>query len=180
MKTLLLLRHAKSRWDEPVDDHDRGLNARGRQAAARMGHELRRLEPGPDLVLASSARRVVETLSEMGPCAALAPRFDRRLYEATAEQLLDIVRSADKRVARLLLVGHNPGLAQLAGMLIGDGDPGLRTQLLAKFPTAALAQIALPIDDWRDAEPDIGVLTSFVRPRDLDGTSDATARAERD
>jgi len=132
MKTLLLLRHAKSSWDEPVDDYERGLNARGVLAAARMGRELQRLEPSLDLVLASPAKRVVETIREMELSEDIRPTFDRRLYGASADQLLDIVRSIDIRVARLLLVGHNPGLAQLAELLIGDGKAALQARLLAK------------------------------------------------
>lgn len=169
MKTLTLLRHAKSAWDDPVArDFDRPLNRRGEQAARVMGREMRALGLGFDLVLASPALRVKETLAqiETGYGVPLAARFDRRLYLAPASLLLDLVHDADDSAGRLLLVGHNPGLEELALLLAPEG--ALAGTLRVKYPTATLAEIALDEAHWRDVAGRAGRLTRFLRPRDLD------------
>jgi phosphohistidine phosphatase len=168
MKTLTLLRHAKSGWDAPVArDFDRPLNARGRKAARAMGREMRRLGLGFDLVLASPAERVTETLAELaqGYGVAVETQFDEAIYLAPVDTLLAMVRAADDGDARLLLVGHNPGMEQLA-LLLSDAGP-LREEIAAKYPTGALVEIAFEIDHWRDAGPGNGRLKHFIRPRDL-------------
>jgi len=162
MKTLTLLRHAKSGWDAPVArDFDRPLNARGRKAARAMGREMRRLGLGFDLVLASPAVRVTETLTELAQGYGAAVETGL----APVDLLLAMVRAADDGDARLLLVGHNPGMEQLALLLSGAGP--LRDEVAAKYPTAALAEIAFDIDHWRDAGPGKGRLERFIRPREL-------------
>ncbi len=126
MKRLALLRHAKSSWDDPaLADFDRPLNARGVGAAAAIGAEMGRRGLAFDLVLASPARRVVETLEHLeAACGeALEPRFEQRIYQATAASLLDVLRAVDESARRLLLVGHNPGLQELAAMLASPDDP---------------------------------------------------------
>lgn len=168
MKTLTLLRHAKSGWDVPVPrDFDRPLNARGRKAARAMGREMRRLGLGFDLVLASPAARVTETLTELaqGYGAAVDTRFDETIYLASVDCLLALVRAADDADARLLLVGHNPGMEQLALLLSGAG--ALRDQVAAKYPTGALAEIGLDVAHWREVMPGEGLLARFIRPREL-------------
>jgi phosphohistidine phosphatase len=168
MKTLTLLRHAKSGWDPPVArDFDRPLNARGRKAARAMGREMRRLGLGFDLVLASPAVRVTETLTELaqGYGAAVETSFDETIYLAPVETLLALVRATDDSDGRLLLVGHNPGMEQLALLLSGAGP--LRDEVAAKYPTGALAEIALDTNHWRDARPGEGRLDRFIRPREL-------------
>jgi phosphohistidine phosphatase len=168
MKTLTLLRHAKSGWDVPVArDFDRPLNARGRNAARAMGREMRRLGLGYDLVLASPAARVTETLTELvqGYGDAVATRFEETIYLAPPETLLALVRAADDAGARLLLVGHNPGIEQLALVLTEDG--ALRGEVAAKYPTAALAEIVFDVGHWREVAPGAGRLARFIRPRDL-------------
>jgi phosphohistidine phosphatase len=169
VKALTLLRHAKSAWDaRSVRDFDRPLNPRGHRAARAMGREMRRLGLGYDLILASPAARVMETLTELaqGYGGAVETRCDERIYLAPAEILLDIVRAADDRDGRLLIVGHNPGLEQLALLLAQGG--ALRDRVAAKYPTGALAEIELGAGRWRDAGPGAGALTRFIRPRDLD------------
>jgi phosphohistidine phosphatase len=169
MKTLTLLRHAKSTWDDPVArDFDRPLNRRGRKAARAIGAEMRRLGLEFDAVIASPAVRVIETLEEVeqGYGRPLAPQFDRRVYLAPPETLLDIIRAADEAAGRLLLVGHNPGLESLAMEL--DGGTGLRDEVAQKYPTATLAEIALPAESWAAIAPGTGRIARFVRPRDLD------------
>jgi phosphohistidine phosphatase len=168
MRTLFLLRHAKSDWGDPAfGDFERPLNARGRKAALAVGRELRRLGLAAERILASPAARVVETLEGVadGYGARMAVDYDRRLYLAPAETLLDFVRAADDADDRLLIVGHNPGMEQLALRLARGGT--LRDQLAAKYPTGALAQISLPAAHWREVEPGSGTLDRFLRPRDL-------------
>ena len=156
MKTLTLLRHAKTERDSPDGDFGRSLTERGRRDAERMGQEIRELGCEFDLVLASPARRVLETLAGLG---ALAPIFDQRIYNASSRQLLDIIRSADDAADKLLLVGHNPGIEELAAQLAANETED--------FPTAALAEIELPIKHWRDLADHKGRLVRFVRPKDL-------------
>ena len=171
MKTLTLLRHAKSSWDDQaVGDFDRPLNKRGHRAAHIIGRELKARGLAFDQVIASPAARVVETLDDVeeGYGSPIRPVFDRRLYLATAATLLAIVHEADDAADRLLLVGHNPGFEALALLLTHDDGNGLRTELAAKYPTATVAEIALPIDHWQDAAAGSGELACFIRPRDLD------------
>jgi phosphohistidine phosphatase len=170
MKTLTLLRHAKSGWDDKVArDFDRPLNRRGRRAARAVGEEMRALNLAFDRVAASSAKRVVETLEEVeqafGP---LDPEYDENLYLPSTETLLELVRATDDSIERLLLVGHNPGLENLALALSGGSDNALRGQIELKYPTGTLAEIALDVDHWRDVAKGMGIITRFIRPRDLD------------
>lgn len=171
MKTLILLRHAKSSWDDPVTrDFDRPLNPRGRRAAQTIGRELRVLGLGFDSVLASPAARVVETLAGVGEGygAPLRPVYDDRIYLASPSTLLELVRAADDDVDRLLVVGHNPGLERLAMLLTREDGNGLRRELDKKYPTAAVVEIRLPVERWRDVGEGDGHLECFIRPRDLD------------
>jgi phosphohistidine phosphatase len=170
MKNLTLLRHAKSGWDDPaLRDFDRPLNPRGRRAARTVGAEMKAQGLAFDLVLASPARRVIETLDEVaGTYGALAPEYDERLYLASAAILLDLVRHAPDGVGRLLLVGHNPGLEQLALRLARRDEAGLRGEVAVKYPTGTVAEIALPVEHWAEAKEGTGRILRFIRPRDLD------------
>jgi len=168
MKTLTLLRHAKSGWDDPsLADFERPLNARGREAARAMGRELRAQGLAWDRVLASPAARVTETLRDLAETyGPIAPAYDERLYLAAPGTLLGLVRDTADAHERLLIVGHNPGMERLAVLL---GRPGpLRDEIAVKYPTGALAEISLPLDHWRDVADGAGTLTRFIRPRDLD------------
>lgn len=171
MKTLTLLRHAKSSWDDPaMRDFDRPLNRRGRAAARAMGREMRALSLGFDAVIASPATRVVETLAGLGETYRhdLRASYDPRIYLASESMLLDVVRETDDAHGRLLLLGHNPGFELLAlSLAVADGS-NARAQMAEKYPTGALAEIALPIAHWCDAFAGSGRLTRFIRPRDLD------------
>ncbi|HEY0311785.1 MAG TPA: histidine phosphatase family protein [Allosphingosinicella sp.] len=167
MKVLTLLRHAKSGWDDPVlRDFDRPLNPRGRRAARTVTREIRRLGLGFDRVLASPARRVIETLEEVGQSVPLAPDYDQRLYLASSEALLELARGTKDGVDRLLLVAHNPGLEELALRLSGAGE--LRDELALKYPTATLAELEFDVASWRQVRDGGAILTRFIRPRDLD------------
>lgn len=170
MKTLTLLRHAKSGDDGRVArDFDRRLNAKGRRAARVMGAYLKQGNIAFDLVVASPAARVIETLEEVaaGYGAAFDPRWEKRIYLASVGELLDLVQSAPAEVERLLLVGHNPGLEELVLTLVPDHDAA-RDQVEEKYPTASLAEISLDIGAWGGVAAGMGSLTRFVRPRDLD------------
>ena len=172
MKFLTLLRHAKSGWDDPaLRDFDRPLNKRGRRAARTIGREMRAQGLAFDAVVASPAARVVETLADVGEGygEAFAPAFEPRIYLASAATLLELVRQADDKADRLLLVGHNPGLERLALLLTREeaGD-GMRGDLADKYPTATIAEIALPVESWNEIEAGAGRLSRFIRPRDVD------------
>ncbi|MEI7608837.1 MAG: histidine phosphatase family protein [Rhodospirillaceae bacterium] len=170
MKTLYLLRHAKSSWDDPsLADRDRPLAPRGQQAAAAIGHHLARFDAVPELVLCSPARRTVETLEGVLAAlgAAAAPRIEMRetLYLGGDATLLDTVRALPADLSRVLLVAHDPDLHQLALLLAGSGEPAPLAELKRKFPTGALAVLGLP--SWDEAGPGTARLREFVRPRDL-------------
>jgi phosphohistidine phosphatase len=171
MKTLTLLRHAKSTWDDPVTrDFDRPLNPRGCRAARTVGREMRAQGLAFDRVLASPAVRVSETLDEIGDGYGqmLGAGQDERLYLASVGTLLDIIHETSDEVQSLLLVGHNSGLEDLALLLTADHGGALREELAVKYPTATLAEIELNIDHWSEARKGSGVLSRFTRPRDLD------------
>jgi phosphohistidine phosphatase len=171
MKILTLLRHAKSTWDDPVArDFDRPLNTRGRKAARTVGREMRAQGLEFDAVIASPAVRVVETLRDVGDGygRALEPHHDQDLYLAAPSTLLEQVRGTDDKVERLLVVGHNPGLEQLALLLSGTDETGLMGELRLKYPTATVAEIRFDAEHWADIAPGAGTLARFIRPRDLD------------
>lgn len=173
MKTLTLLRHAKSGDDGLVArDFDRRLNAKGRRAAAAIGLYCREQGLGFDAVIASPAARVQETLEEVADAfgTALQPRFDRRLYLASVDDLLDVVQGAPAGIERLLVAGHNPGLERLVLALVPESPDGPRGAVEEKYPTASLAEIAFNVGAWPDVAPGGGHLARFVRPRDLDPT----------
>lgn len=169
MKTLTLLRHAKSTWDDPVArDFDRPLNRRGKKAARTVGREMQRLGLEFDRVLASPAARVQETLAEVaaGYGRPLDPDFDQSIYLAETGTLLDLVRNTDESAERLLVAGHSPGMESLA-LLLSEPGP-LRSEIEVKYPTGTLAEISLPVEKWSEVAPGIGRVERFIRPRDLD------------
>lgn len=172
MKTLTLLRHAKSGWDDPVArDFDRALNRRGMLAAQTVGRHLRDLDLGFDLVVASPAVRCVDTLDGVwdGYGRILHPKWDRRIYLASGVTLLDVVHDQLDTVDRLLLCGHNPGLEDLIMMLVPEtADEVLRDDVEEKFPTASFAELTFEANRWTALVSGSGHLTRFVRPRDLD------------
>lgn len=171
MKTVTLLRHAKSSWDDAVSrDFDRPLNGRGHRAARTVGREMRALGLAFDHVLASPAERVVETIAGVaeGYGRTLAPLFDKRIYLAAPTTLMDLIQQTPAEAARLLLIGHNPGLEGLALMLTEGDDTPLRDELAMKYPTATLAEISFAVNHWEEVDEGGGTLARFIRPRDLD------------
>jgi len=172
MKTLTLLRHAKSSWADPgARDFDRPLNERGRDAAQAIGREMHALGLAFDAIVTSPAARALETLAEAGKRygGRLAARADERIYLAPPSTLLKIVAETDDSIDRLLLVGHNPGFESLAALLTDGDETQARADLAEKYPTGALAEIALAVDHWKDVAPGQGRLVRFIKPRDLVG-----------
>lgn len=170
MKSLTLLRHAKSSWDDKVArDFDRPLNARGRRAARAMGERMKAEGLAFDRVLASPAKRAIETIEAVeetfGPLAA---EYDERIYLASPATLLELVHGAGDGAERLLLVGHNPGLESLALLLTRKGDGAMRGELEEKYPTGTLAEMRFEAGRWSDVVARSGALARFIRPRDLD------------
>lgn len=172
MKRLILLRHAKSDWDDPVArDFDRPLNRRGEKAALLMGQFARSKAMRFDLLVASPAVRVVETLDTFftGYGETIDAHWDRRIYLASVATLLDVVRDLPDSADSILMAGHNPGFEELILDLVpDDGASSLREDVEVKFPTASIAVLDLPVDHWSEAKPNIANLASFTRPRDLD------------
>jgi phosphohistidine phosphatase len=172
---LMLLRHAKSDWSRPgLADHERSLNARGRKAAAAVGAYMARHDLVPDLIVASTATRVRETLDLVLKAFKTTPKVtqDARIYEAEPDALMAVIRRTPRATESLLLVGHNPGLAELATLLVATGGAEARARLAAKFPTAALAVIDFKGDDWSKVRPASGRLDRFIIPRTLKGETD--------
>lgn len=172
MKRLTLLRHAKSDWDDPVArDFDRPLNRRGERAAMLIGQFAAQRQMRFDMLVASPAVRVVQTLETFfaGYGERIDAGWDRRVYLASAPTLVDVLRGLPDNVESALLAGHNPGLEDLILDLVpDDGVNPLREDVEAKFPTASLAVLDLAIDRWADAGENSATLRSFIRPRDLD------------
>ena len=169
MKTLTLLRHAKSSWDDATSrDFDRPLNARGRRAAETIGRAMRSESLRYDAVIASPAVRVVETIDGVaaGSGMALAPHYDRRIYLASTAALLDLVHEADDAHASLMIVGHNPGTESLALLLSRPGSH--RSEIEVKFPTGTLVEMRFDVARWSDVDRGGGIIVRFIRPRDLD------------
>ena len=174
MKMLTLFRHAKSGWDSPVSrDFDRPLNLRGVKGAKLMGQHARNLGLSWDHIISSPAVRCTETLDGFweGYGRILHPNWDRRIYLASGVTLLDVVQEIEDGDSSVLMCGHNPGLEDLALMLVPDvkGD-ALRDELEEKLPTAALVQLEFDVETWRAVKEGSARLTRFIRPRDLDAT----------
>jgi phosphohistidine phosphatase len=169
-RRVYLLRHAKSSTDDAVrDDHDRDLAPRGREAAERMGAYCGAQGIAPALVLCSTARRARETLARVMPHLKGTERieFAEGLYLAGATEMLRRLRRLEDSVHSVMLIGHNPGMHEFALLLCGGGDTAALARLRGKYPTAALAEIVLTVDRWRDTDADQGRLARFVVPRDL-------------
>jgi phosphohistidine phosphatase len=149
MHMLHLLRHAKSSWKEEVEDHERRLNRRGREAARRVGRALPAAVGTLDLVLCSSARRTRETLELIIVEFAVRPPsvLEHELYEASKDELMDRLRRLEEEIDNVLLIGHNPGLHDLAIAIADANTAGFRALSSGKFPTAARASFQVP-EPW--------------------------------
>ncbi len=150
-------------------DSERPLNPRGRAAAPLIGRYLASENLVPDRMLCSTSVRTRETqaLAFAGVPQFPQPHFLDSLYLATPPHLLDVLRKCADSVAHLMVIGHNPGLHDLALDLIAAGPPDARRRLVAKLPTAGLVVIRFESDHWRDVASGAGQLARFVTPRDL-------------
>ena len=164
MKTLLLLRHAKSSWkDDSITDHERPLNKRGKKTAPLMGHLLRENNLVPELIVSSTAVRARTTAQAAAEACGYPGdvTLTDELYLATAAEILKYAQDrTEETLGRIMLVGHNPGMEELVNILSGQREP---------FPTAAIAVFELSIDSWRKLELGIEVkLENVWRPRELE------------
>jgi phosphohistidine phosphatase len=165
MQTIYLLRHAKSSWADPtLADHERPLAKRGRRDGKRIAKHLHRAGIEPSLVLCSSAVRARDTLDLVRPALGDATvDIEDELYAASAERLLERLRDLPDDVDSVMLVGHNPGVQDLALVLASSGAE--RPRLEAKFPTAALATLSVAKPSWRELAAGDAELTAFVIPK---------------
>ena len=172
MRQLLLLRHAKSSWDDAAQsDHARTLNASGQAAASAIGSALRTLGLAPDLVLVSSSRRTLQTLEALEPWeeTPLIEQMDS-LYLASASQILAILQRVTDTVRAVMVIGHNPGLHDLALILAGAHAMSAGTlpaaRLAGGYPAGALAEFTVAAH-WAELGEGSGRLVRFLSPRDL-------------
>ncbi len=157
MRVLHVLRHAKSDWGNPrLADHDRPLNRRGRAASRLIAAHVAGWPV--DLVVCSSATRTRQTAAAILPGLGCPIRYERAVYRADAEELIEILAALPDGVATAMLVGHNPGVEDLTVALCGQSP---------RYPTAALGSIELAIDGWDGARPRCGTLVAHVVPADL-------------
>lgn len=162
-KTLILMRHTKSSWENPgLDDLDRPLNRRGRHAAQALGAWLKAKGWRPDQVQCSAAARTRETLAGLGIDAPAEITAD--LYHATANQMLRVLSRAVGD--RVLMLGHNPGIASFAADLVDEAPLHPR---FVDYPTGATLVVRFGIDDWSRVGWRGGEVLDFVVPRELDG-----------
>ena len=159
MKTLLLLRHAKSSWKHPeLPDHDRPLNKRGKQDAPRIGRLVRDKGLVPDLIMSSTAKRARKTAKIVAKTCSYTGEVELKpaIYHAGPRTYIEVLSHLSDDYQRIMLVGHNPGMEELLGMLIGEIEP---------IPTATLALVLLPLDQWRELNHETtGKLTNLWRP----------------
>jgi phosphohistidine phosphatase len=175
MRRLLLLRHAKAERAQPGGrDQDRTLAARGQHDARKLGVYLARHGFIPDQAVVSTSARTRETWALVAAAFDKEPaaEYEDRIYEAAPEAILKVVQEANPRAKTVLLVGHNPGLQELAAMLIASGDVETRQRLKEEFPTSALAAIQFAVDDWHNVHLHGGRLEHFVTPDSLKAATD--------
>jgi phosphohistidine phosphatase len=175
MRTLFLLRHAKSSWDDSQQrDYDRPLNPRGEAAASLMGRFLRAQGLRTDHLLVSSAVRTRQTWSLVNAVWRLdvQPQFEDAIYMATVDTLLGLVQAAPKPARTMMMIGHNPGFEDLAFKLVIDGDSGGLDLLDQGFKTAAFAELTFDVADWNEIAPKSATLQRFITPRSLDRSMD--------
>lgn len=162
---LVLIRHAKSSWTDPLqDDHERPLDARGRDAADRIGRWLAATPYQPDIALVSSARRTNESWARISAAlpAPVRMRSLAPLYHAAPDTMLRALRSATGAV--VAMVGHNPGIAEFAARIVASppAHPGF-----ARYPTGATLVAGFGAESWAEVHLGTGVVIEFVTPRDL-------------
>jgi phosphohistidine phosphatase len=169
-KTLYLLRHAKAlAAEEGMSDEDRPLAPEGEEAAQRLGAYMRVSAIIPDFVLCSPSLRTRQTLELIQPYLpkGIQTEIDKDLYLASSGELFHRVQSLSDQFGAVMLIGHNPGLQNLAELLCDHSEKGLWQEMAMKFPPAALAEIQFKIRHWADVAPGTGTPTEFARPKNL-------------
>lgn len=167
MKRLILTRHAKSSWDDPMmSDHDRPLNERGKTAAADLGQWLASRGYVPGEVLCSDAVRTRATFSGIAPALPGAPTLELKpaLYHAGPDVMLAVLHHA--KADTVMMIGHNPGIAEFAHRLVSRTP---MTTEFTKYPTGATLVVDFVVDSWADVSFGQGVTADFVVPRELVG-----------
>ena len=162
MKTLLLLRHAKSSWATATTaDFNRSLNERGIRTAPVIGKLLKDDNLTPDLIICSPARRTRQTLELVIEATGweIETRFDSDIYEASTGALLEILSGVDDGIESILMIGHNPGLEDLIRNLTGE---------IYSFPTAGLAKISLAVESWENIVSSCGKLEMLIKPKEIE------------
>ena len=174
MLRLIIYRHAKTARESGGGDHDRPLTKRGEEDSKRIGRYLADEQLLPDLAIASDSRRTRQTLDLASKAANQHPqtRLDRALYLAEPHTLVDIVRRTPAEVRTLMIIGHNPGMADLAALLTGFGDRYAFARMNTKFPTSGLAVLDFPVERWEEVKERGGRLDRFVTPASLDASID--------
>lgn len=161
MKTLYLMRHAKSSWENSgLTDFDRPLNERGLSVAPFIGETIRKRDLLPEVIIASPARRAKQTAELVKSAAQIDAelRFDGRIYAAGTSELLDVAMELGDEFASAMLVGHNPGFENMVRVLTGEYET---------MPTASIAVIDLEIEKWCDIFVECGILRALLRPKEL-------------
>jgi phosphohistidine phosphatase len=164
MKTLYLVRHAKSSWDNPqLRDFDRPLNDRGKRDAPRMGAWLKEMKIRPDLILTSPARRAFTTARILRKVLELDDSIvgvEERLYLASPGEMLQVIAEVNQRVDHLFLVGHNPGHTDLANQL--------SEARIDNLPTVAIFAVSFDMRGWHELKPGMGRFLFFQYPKNLE------------
>ena len=169
MRRLMLLRHAKAAPSDGSDDYDRELTDRGRADARAVGEMIAKSDLAPDLVIYSGAHRARETTELVLKRLSYEVEAieNSALYLVSWLRLLALMHALPEAKKSVLVVGHNPGLGELASQLAGDGSRELRLRMAAKFPTAALAALNFKTESWADIELRGAKLERFFAPADL-------------
>ncbi len=162
MKTLLVLRHAKSSWaNEDLSDYERPLNKRGKQDAPRMGELLKENDLTPDLIISSSAKRARATAEAVAEASDYDAeiQFTRQFYHADPEDYIEVLQKVDDAYQCVLVVGHNPGMEYLVALFAGSWE---------QMSTAALAYLSLPITHWQELDENVTAeLVNLWRPKEI-------------
>ena len=174
MKTLLLMRHAKSSWkDKDLPDQERPLNKRGKKDAPIMGHWLKEQKDVPQRILSSSAQRARQTAESVVEASGYKGEVDYldRLYMAEVDEYLNTLKELPDNLDRIMIIGHNPGLETLLQILSGK---------IESLPTAVVANLSLPIDHWADLSAETpGELVEIWRPREVRKEEESSKSKEK-
>lgn len=170
MKHLLLMRHAKSSWSEQgMDDFDRPLNERGHMTGDEMSIYLAKCYPLPDQIICSNAQRTRETLGHLLKAYRhpMTVALSRAIYEASYASIMQLIHDVDETVQTLMVVGHNPGIEEMAFALCRDGEAKAFERLNSKYPTAACAHLTIDVAKWSDLTRGSAFLKDFISPKTI-------------